>query len=119
MGYIKHLLEEHLPGVYVRSLMIGASANDDTLNGFFKPVNDQVDEVCQKISSDPNLKDGYNAIGFSQGGQFLRAVAQRCPHPPMRNLITVGAQHRGVFGFPKCPGEIDMFCDIVRDLLNY
>ena len=78
-------------------LQIGASANDDTLNGFFKPVNDQVDEVCQKISSDPNLKDGYNAIGFSQGGQFLRAVAQRCPHN-MRTLISVGGQHQGVYG---------------------
>jgi hypothetical protein len=50
----------------------------------------------------------------SQGGQFLRAVAQRCPQPQMRNLITFGAQHQGVFGFPNCPGEMDPFCDIVR-----
>merc|ERR1711936_1055217 len=71
------------------------------------------------ILADPELAGGYNAIGFSQGGQFLRAVAQRCPQPPMKNLITFGAQHQGVFGFPNCPGEMDPFCDIVRDLLNY
>ena len=71
------------------------------------------------IQEDPELQNGYNAIGFSQGGQFLRAVAQRCPQPPMKNLITFGAQHQGVFGFPNCPGEMDPFCDIVRDLLNY
>ena len=29
---------------------------------------------------------------------FRRAVAQRCPEPPMRNLISVGGQHQGVFG---------------------
>jgi len=71
------------------------------------------------IANDPALQDGFNAIGFSQGGQFLRAVAQRCPSPRMRNLITVGAQHQGVFGFPNCPGEINYYCNIVRDLLNY
>ena len=66
------------------------------------------------LAEDPELQGGYNAIGFSQGGQFLRAVAQRCPEPAMRNLITIGAQHQGVFGFPNCPGEMDPFCDIVR-----
>jgi palmitoyl-protein thioesterase len=30
-----------------------------------------VDEVCKQLASDPELKDGYNALGFSQGGQFL------------------------------------------------
>ena len=39
----------------------------------------------------------YNALGFSQGGQFLRAVAQRCPQG-MKNLITFGGQHQGVYG---------------------
>ena len=38
------------------------------------------------------------------GGQFMRAVAQRCRHngPPMRTLITVGAQHQGVYNLPQC-----------------
>ena len=34
-------------------------------------VNDQIDQACEKINNDPNLKAGYNAIGMSQGGQFL------------------------------------------------
>lgn len=46
-------------------------APQDTLNGFFMPCNDQVEEACQKIASDPKLQGGYNAMGFSQGGQFL------------------------------------------------
>lgn len=43
----------------------------DTESGFLGNVNDQVSEACQKISNDPKLRSGYNAIGFSQGGQFL------------------------------------------------
>ncbi len=56
---------------------------------------------------------------FSQGGQFLRAIAQRCPNPPMLNLISVGGQHQGVFGFPRCPGDNVTICNYVRKLLDY
>ena len=31
----------------------------------------QIKQVCDKLASDPKLKNGYNALGFSQGGQFL------------------------------------------------
>ena len=97
MGYIKNLLEQNINDVYVRSLMIGPGPTDDTVNGFFMPVNEQVAMVCQKIKNDPKLRNGYNAIGFSQGGQFLRAVAQRCPQG-MKKLISIGGQHQGVYG---------------------
>uniref|UniRef100_A0A493SY54 Palmitoyl-protein thioesterase 1 n=2 Tax=Anas platyrhynchos TaxID=8839 RepID=A0A493SY54_ANAPP len=47
-----------------------------------------------------------------------RAVAQRCPSPPMLNLISVGGQHQGVFGFPRCPGESSHICDWIRKTLD-
>jgi hypothetical protein len=43
--------------------------------------------VCNKLAADPNLKGGFNAIGFSQGGQFLRAYTQRCNNPPVHNIL--------------------------------
>ncbi|KAL4235808.1 Palmitoyl-protein thioesterase 1 [Mactra antiquata] len=118
MGSIKRLIEKEVKKVYVRSLEIGSSIEEDTLNGFFMNVNDQIDMVCKKLASDPKLQSGYNAIGFSQGGQFLRAIAQRCPSPPMLNLISVGGQHQGVFGLPHCTGN-SYICEWVRKLLNY
>ena len=99
--------------------MIGNNVLEDTSNGFFMNVNEQVKQACDKIALDPKLKDGYNAIGFSQGGQFLRAVAQRCPTPPMRNLVSIGGQHQGVYGIPHCFGDNITLCDYVRKLLNY
>lgn len=43
----------------------------DTENGFFMDVNEQVSVVCSQLAQDPKLKGGYNAMGFSQGAQFL------------------------------------------------
>merc|ERR1712228_1066460 len=102
----------------IRSLMIGDSPTGDTTNGFLMPVMDQLKLACDRIQNDPKLKDGYNAIGFSQGGQFLRGLAQTCPNPPMKTLVTFGGQHQGIFGFPKCPGD-STICEYVRKMLNW
>ncbi|CAH1774935.1 unnamed protein product, partial [Owenia fusiformis] len=119
MGMIKSWIEKQIPNIYVHSLMIGASESQDMENGFLMNVNDQVTMACDKIKKDPKLAAGYNSVGFSQGGQFLRAVAQRCPNPPMHNLVSMGGQHQGVYGLPKCPGNNSTLCDYVRKLLNY
>jgi palmitoyl-protein thioesterase len=34
-------------------------------------INLQVVDACKQIAADPKLANGYNAIGFSQGAQFL------------------------------------------------
>ncbi|KAM9340321.1 palmitoyl-protein thioesterase 1 [Symphorus nematophorus] len=118
MGAIKRMIEEEISGIYVLSLMIGKNVIQDTENGFFMDVNEQVSMVCSQLAQDPKLKGGYNAMGFSQGAQFLRAVAQRCPSPPMKTLISVGGQHQGVYGLPRCPGENSTICDMIRKALN-
>ncbi|KAI9540222.1 Palmitoyl-protein thioesterase 1 [Dissostichus eleginoides] len=118
MGAMKKMIEEEISGIYVLSLMIGKNVVQDTENGFFLNVNEQVSMACSQLAQDPQLKGGYNAMGFSQGAQFLRAVAQRCPSPPMKNLISVGGQHQGVYGLPRCPGESSHICDMIRKALN-
>jgi len=119
MGSIKRLIEEQVGNhVYVKSLEIGNNVAEDTENGFLMNANKQVDMVCDMIQKDSKLQNGYNAMGFSQGGQFLRAIAQKCPSPPMLNLISVGGQHQGVYGFPHCPGDNATLCDYARKLLN-
>ena len=41
------------------------------MNSYFKNSNKQITEVCQMIAEDDKLANGFNSIGFSQGGQFL------------------------------------------------
>lgn len=119
MGQISKELKNSLPGVYVKSLKIGKSIVNDMENGYFMHPDDQVKMACKLISEDPELSQGYNAIGFSQGAQFLRAVAQRCPDPPIKNLISMGGQHQGVYGLPNCGSLSHVTCDYIRRLLNY
>jgi len=118
MGKLKDLIEAHLPGIYVYSIEVGDSIEADELNGYFMNVNEQIDYVCKKLKNDSQLANGFNAMGFSQGGQFLRAYVERCNDPPIYNLLSVGGQHQGVFGFPKCPGNNSVACETVRKLLN-
>ncbi|KAJ1177930.1 hypothetical protein NDU88_003181 [Pleurodeles waltl] len=118
MGSIKKMVEEKIPGIYVLSLEIGKNIAEDMENSFFLNVNKQVAQVCEQLAKDPKLQQGYNAMGFSQGGQFLRAVAQKCPSPPMFNLISIGGQHQGVYGLPHCPSVISTICDWIRKILN-
>lgn len=74
MGRIKSLIEKNVSDIYVHSLEIGSNEGSDSLNGFFMPVNDQIELAYSIIKADPKLANGYNAMGFSQGGQFLYAI---------------------------------------------
>merc|ERR1719430_786448 len=80
---------------------------------------DQIDLVCDQILSDPELSKGYNAVGISQGGLLLRGLVQRCP-VPVRNLITFGSPHQGVYGIPDCSQATgsEELCNLVRELLS-
>ncbi|CAG7734170.1 unnamed protein product [Allacma fusca] len=113
-----NFITRELPGVYVVSLQIGPSIAKDTEYSYFYDINKQVALVCEAIKNDTHLQAGYNAIGLSQGGQFLRAVAQRCPDPPMKNLISLGGQHQGVFGIPRCSAPDHSWCEIIDKLLT-
>ncbi len=86
MGRIVRWIE-NATGTFVHSIRIGNSDEEDTMNGFLKPAVEQVALACEQISSIPQLQNGFNAVGFSQGGQFLRALVQTCPFADVKNLI--------------------------------
>ncbi|EPB77844.1 palmitoyl protein thioesterase [Ancylostoma ceylanicum] len=76
MGYIKGIIEDNVEGIYVKSLMLGENLASDTERGFLANMNELVENACEQIRNDSLLQFGYNAIGFSQGGQFLVVQAQ-------------------------------------------
>lgn len=48
-----------------------------------------------------------------------RALLQRCDKAKVRNLISLGGQHQGVYGLPKCGSLSNSTCDYIRKLLNH
>jgi len=91
-------------GVFVFSVATGEGAAGDMLSSYYGNVNDQVAKVCAEMKGISELANGFNAIGFSQGGQFMRALVERCSHDGIqaRSLITLGAQHQGIASVPGC-----------------
>lgn len=95
---ISEILNEAL-GVFVYSIYVDRNPLNDRNDGFFGNVNDQIESVANQLSNVPELQNGFNAIGFSQGGLFLRGYIERYNQPPVYNLITFGTPHYGISDF--------------------
>jgi len=110
IGGVAKFIESRL-GVFAHSVATGEGELRDVASSFYGNVNDQVATVCRELTTSADLarelRGGFNMVGFSQGGQFLRAVVQRCGHElpgPVHALVTLGAQHAGVSNAPACAG---------------
>jgi palmitoyl-protein thioesterase len=102
------------PDIYVHSVGLSEDGGKDQQMGLLGNVREQVESVCDQLAAIPELKGGFNAIGFSQGGLFLRSYAELCPltnasAPVLRKLITFGSPHNGIADMPLC-GPSDFLC---------
>lgn len=89
--------------------------------------------MCDQLKEVEGLENGFDGIGFSQGGLFLRAYAERCNDPPLKTLVTFGSPHNGMLcpvhksqlltgisgieDLPAC-GEHDWFCKKRNQLIK-
>jgi len=115
------LAEAANPGTFVYTISLGGSdANADRSATFFGNVTAQIEQVCDALASHPILSTApaIDAIGFSQGGQFLRGYVEKCNNPPVRSLVTFGSQHNGIIEFKAC-GPIDWLCKGAMALLRF
>ncbi|KAI8372386.1 palmitoyl protein thioesterase, partial [Blakeslea trispora] len=118
MGRITEQIRQRIPGVYVHSIRIGDNADEDHKAGFFGRIAEQVDRVCDELVKIPELQNGFNAVGFSQGGLFLRAYIERCSRPKVHRLITFGSPHSGVSDIPNCMSPRDFTCKLMRTMVR-
>ncbi|PKI85737.1 palmitoyl-protein hydrolase [Malassezia vespertilionis] len=114
---MKQRLERTYPGIFVYIVSLGSSYYKDQGATLFGDVNAQVAYMYETLQFVPELQDGFDAIGFSQGGQFLRAYVERYNVPRVRNLITFGSQHMGITELSVCH-RYDYFCRYVHHLLD-
>ncbi|PNY28260.1 Palmitoyl-protein thioesterase 1 [Tolypocladium capitatum] len=114
------LAEALQPGILVHSIALGDDANADRSATFFGNVTAQLEAVCATLAAHPILSTApaVDAIGFSQGGQFLRGYVERCNAPRVRTLVTFGSQHNGIVEFKAC-GSSDWLCKGAMTLLRF
>lgn len=114
MDELSGWIREVYSNIYVFSVEIGNGPDDS----FFLPMNRQVELFCSAIDANPNLKNGFNLLGFSQGSVIVRAAVERCSLP-VYNLITMNGMHQGIFGVPNhesIPPELrEIFSEFVYD----
>jgi palmitoyl-protein thioesterase len=102
------------PGTHVEYIRAADSGPDDQRATFFGNITAQSELICEALLTNPNLtnSDGVvrvDALGFSQGGQFLRGLVERCEGLSVRSLVTYGSQHNGIAQFQRC-GTWDLVC---------
>lgn len=107
------------PGTYVHLIHLANDSSGDRSATFLGNVTEQIALVCEQLAADPILSTApaINALGFSQGGQFLRGYIERCNTPPVHNLVTFGSQHNGISEFESC-GYNDWICNGAEALLR-
>ncbi|KAI0967074.1 palmitoyl-protein thioesterase 1 [Xylaria arbuscula] len=119
MQSVAELIEEANPGTLVYNIRIADDASGDQRATFYGNVTEQLSKVCADLAAHPILSTApaIDAIGFSQGGQFLRGYVERCNSPPVRNLVTFGSQHNGIVDYRAC-SSTDWLCRGAMALLH-
>ncbi|ODQ44948.1 hypothetical protein PICMEDRAFT_17454 [Pichia membranifaciens NRRL Y-2026] len=110
MQWVSDTLQKEHPDLDIYSIYIDRDGGKDKEASILGDAMTQLTDVCEQIQNiefDP--KQGFNAIGFSQGGLFLRALVQTCD-VRFHNLISFGSPQNGISDLPPCqPGNI--FCE--------
>ncbi|KAI0165700.1 palmitoyl-protein thioesterase 1 [Xylariaceae sp. FL1272] len=116
---VGQLVEDINPGTFVYYIRIDDSASNDRTATFYGNVTEQLSKVCADLAAHPILSTApaIDAVGFSQGGQFLRGYVERCNAPPVRNLLSFGSQHNGIVDYRACKST-DWLCKGAMALLH-
>ncbi|KAF1850746.1 palmitoyl-protein thioesterase 1 precursor [Cucurbitaria berberidis CBS 394.84] len=114
------LANETNPDTYVYYIRLDEDADSDRTATFLGNVTAQIAQVCEDIATHKVLSKapGLNALGFSQGGQFLRGLIERCGDTvKIKNLVTFGSQHDGITKYQICK-DGDWLCKSYVGLLK-
>mmetsp|Transcript_423 Transcript_423/g.1175 ORF Transcript_423/g.1175 Transcript_423/m.1175 type:complete len:437 (-) Transcript_423:57-1367(-) len=96
-----------LGGVYSTCIPTAKTQSKDTSNGFFLNMDASVDVFAKAVQSDPNLKNGFHGIGFSQGCNVLRGYIARYNDPPVHTFLSVNGVNAGEGVVPSCRPNTD------------
>lgn len=71
-NFMRHWIRSELgENITIKSIDITTNFLNEKESSIFIHPLQQIDKVCVEILRDESLKDGFHAIGLSQGGQFM------------------------------------------------
>lgn len=92
----------------------------DQSNGFLMTMDHQVEQFARVVRADPKLKDGFNAMGMSQGNTLIRGYIEMYNDPPVKKFVSLHGPMMGVAGLPRCNmnGTLSWICKTVDGLAS-
>lgn len=87
---------------YGTCIPTGDNLHDDTINGYFMSMDENIEIFAKKVKEDPNLKNGFHAIGMSQGNNVIRGYIALYNDPPVHTFISINGVNAGVSAVPYC-----------------
>mmetsp|Transcript_32032 Transcript_32032/g.77824 ORF Transcript_32032/g.77824 Transcript_32032/m.77824 type:complete len:387 (-) Transcript_32032:3172-4332(-) len=96
-----------LNDVYSVCIPTGKDKSEDTTNGYLLNMDASVDVFAESVKADPKLKDGFHAIGLSQGNNVIRGYITRYNEPSVDTFISINGVNAGTGALPNCFPDID------------
>ena len=118
MQHVTNHVSKLLGGVYTVCIPTGKTQAEDTKNGYFLNMDASVDVFAEGIREDANLKNGFHAIGFSQGNNIVRGYIAKYNTPTVHTFISVNGVNAGIGAVPYCrPDELGLggMCDLLME----
>lgn len=104
--------------VYSDCIPTGDTRIQDTMNGFFMNMNENVDIFANKVRNDINLKNGFNCVGLSQGNNICRGYIQKYNNPIVNTHLSIHGPIVGVASLPHCYPENKIYGSLCNDINN-
>lgn len=117
MQWVSDTLQKEYPELDIYSIYIEQDSQKDKEASIIGDAMTQLTDVCEQIQNiDYDPLKGFNALGFSQGGLFIRSLVQICD-VKFNNIISFGSPQNGISDLPPCqPGNI--FCEKRNELIK-
>ncbi|EPS36626.1 hypothetical protein H072_9845 [Dactylellina haptotyla CBS 200.50] len=119
---VADLYKSIYPGAVTHIIHLADDGGGDRKASYFGSLPNEIANVCEQLSADTNLTSaaaahGVHALGFSQGGLFMRGYVEACNTPKVHTLVTFGSPHNGISEFVKCK-PTDWVCRTAFSFLN-
>ena len=85
---------------YGTCIPTGDTLHEDTINGYLMSMDENIEIFAKKVKEDPNLKNGFHAVGMSQGNNVIRGYIALYNDPPVHTFISINGVNAGVSAVP-------------------